>query len=87
MWAGVDTHIAGAGGNGQKFSGSETKKTVPRRALLYTDHICKNNGNSLQTVYILNCLIVTGGLKCFFLFFFDANFPHENIYIASNGDL
>ena len=29
-----NTHVAGAGGNGQKFSGSGMKKTVPRRALI-----------------------------------------------------
>ena len=33
MRAGVDIHVAGAGGNGHKFSGSGMKKTVPRRAL------------------------------------------------------
>ena len=27
------THVAGVGGNGQKFSRSGMKKTVPRRAL------------------------------------------------------
>ena len=29
-----NTHVAGAGGNGQKFSGSGMKKTVLRRALV-----------------------------------------------------
>jgi len=29
--------FAGAGGNGQKFSGSGMKKTVPRRALVQSE--------------------------------------------------
>ena len=63
MRAGVDidiagaggsvTHVAGVGGNDQKFSGSGMKKTVRRRALLGTTLKMCDKSPSVQTLIFL----------------------------------
>ena len=41
-----NTDVAVAGGNGQKFSGSGMKKTVPRRALIQCPHFIMWSGEA-----------------------------------------